>query len=255
MQSEKITNFKRYLDNIKYANNESVKRELLKDLLLRLFDHDERASQVIDKMSLGSEKLVMNIPLKDRIKTGYADTQYNTVIIEYENNLRKMHNHARDQLLEYLAGNWKSGSVYNYTLIATDGLEWFIYAPDYEKMIGHAPFSVEDIQLKEIHDFKVTEDNTSDFYYFLDRYLFKTESKKATLEDIKQDFGESSNTFVTCLSQLSEYFETVKEKGSVKIAYDQWERFFKHCIYFISRGFRGLFSPYLPEYIFENISL
>jgi len=92
-------------------------------------------------------------------------------------------------------------------------------------MIGQAPFSVEDIQLKEIHNFKVAKDNASDFYYFLDRYLFKTEPKTATLQDIKQDFGESSNTFITCLGQHSEHFETVKESGSVKIAYDQWKRF------------------------------
>jgi len=225
MQIEKNNQILRYLETIKNANNESVKRELLKSLLLRLFDHDKGASQVIDKMSLGSEKIVLNIPLKNRTKAGRADTQYNTVIIEYENNLQKMHDHAKEQLIEYLMGNWKSGNDYNYTLIATDGLEWSIYAPDYEEIIGQAPFSVEDIQLKEIHNFKVAKNNTSDFYYFLDRYLFKTQPIKATLQDIKQDFGESSSTFITCLSQLSEYFETVREEGSVKIAYDQWKRF------------------------------
>jgi len=53
------------------------------------------------------------------------------VIIEYENNLQKMYDHAKEQLIEYLMGNWKSGNDYNYTLIATDGLEWPIFAPDY----------------------------------------------------------------------------------------------------------------------------
>lgn len=58
MNKEKNDRILRYLELIKNANNESVKRELLKDLLLRLFDHDEVASRIIDKMSLGSEKIV-----------------------------------------------------------------------------------------------------------------------------------------------------------------------------------------------------
>jgi len=62
MQIEKNNQILRYLKTIKNANNESVKRELLKSLLLRLFDHDGEASQVIDKMSLGPEKIVLNIP-------------------------------------------------------------------------------------------------------------------------------------------------------------------------------------------------
>lgn len=46
-----------YLRNVRQANNESAKKELLKTLLVRLFDKDPKARKTIDTMSLGAERV------------------------------------------------------------------------------------------------------------------------------------------------------------------------------------------------------
>lgn len=218
----------KYLENIKNANSELAKKELFKDLLVRLFDQDEYVSSVINKMSLGAEKTIFNIPLKNRIKTGSADTQYNKVIIEFERNLSKTGEHAKEQLAEYFAGNWKNGENHNFTLIASDCINWKVYAPDTESLIYKKQIKSSDIKLVEVDSYILNDKNVSDFPFFIDRYLFKTEKVKATLENITIDFGEKSQVFLACYSKMREYFLDSKELESsseLKVAYEQWSKF------------------------------
>jgi hypothetical protein len=170
---DKVNTILEYLPNVLRANTERAKKELLKDLLLRLFDSDPIAKTIINKMSLGAEHAILNIQLKNRRKTGVADTQYNHVIIEFEKDLKKTGEHAIEQLSEYLVGNWNSGCDYNFTLIATDCVTWKVYAPDYAAIIGKRQLTINDIQLKETKSFILVKDSASDFYFFLDHYLFK----------------------------------------------------------------------------------
>lgn len=211
--------------NVNTANSELAKKEHLKNLLLRLFDQDNNSSEVIDQMAMGSEKTIFNIPLKERIKTGRADTQYGKVIIEFESDLSKTREHAKEQLAEYVSGNWKSGNEYNFTLISTDCVKWEIYAPKYENLVEDDTFVAEDIELLQVDGFNLNKDNSSDFFFFLDRYLFRTELIKPTLEQIKIDFGPSSSTFISCIDELTKYFGKVKANNDVKIAFEQWQKF------------------------------
>jgi type I restriction-modification system DNA methylase subunit len=223
--NNKISTVLEYLSNVLQANTEQAKKELLKDLLLRLFDDDPNARTIINKMSLGSEHAIFNIKLKNRTKTGFADTQYNNVIIEFENDLRKTGEHAIEQLSEYLVGNWNSGSDYNFTLISTDCVTWKVYSPDYVQLLGKPDLSISDIRLLETRSFTLTNDNASDFYYFLDHYLFKNIKSKATLENIQHDFGDTSATFLSCIRLMREHFNKVKNLGEIKVAYEEWNKF------------------------------
>jgi hypothetical protein len=63
-----------FLGKIKTANNETVRRDLFSNLLLRLFDEDERARTLLDSKALGAETAI-RIPLKGKNKTGFADNQ------------------------------------------------------------------------------------------------------------------------------------------------------------------------------------
>lgn len=210
----------KYLAQIKQVNVETAKKELLKDLLYRLFGKDHDASEVITKMSLGAEHSVLNIPHKTHVKTGRADTQYGTVIIEFENNLQRTGEHAKEQLKEYLLGNWESGNEYNYTLIATDCITWKIYAPSYEDIMGG-----KELKLIETDKFTLVEKNEEAFYYFLDRYLFRYNQQPATLENIKVDFGETSAVFINSSRYIKEQFDKSIQQEEVKLQYDEWRKF------------------------------
>jgi len=216
-----------YYRKIKQANKEPVKKEIFKDLLNRLYCNSPEIMSEIDNMSLGSEKTIFNIKIINRGKTGIADTYYNRIIIEFKNNLKQTIEQAKEQLIEYLSGSYNSGEGYNFTLIASDFIEWRIFAPAISSIDNLDSLNTENIELKENEDakFVLTEKNTEDFYYFLDRFLFKEEKQKATLESIQQDFGEYSQTFIESLKLLNNHFNDAKKFGEVNVAYDQWQRF------------------------------
>ncbi|MCP5494829.1 MAG: SAM-dependent DNA methyltransferase [Leptospiraceae bacterium] len=225
----KLEELQKYFYNIQRANTELAKKELLKNLLVRLFDADKKASKIIDQMSLGSEKTIFKIPLKDRLKTGAADTQYGNIIIEFEKSIQSSGKlgHAVEQLREYLAGNWKSNQVYNFTLVATDCISWKIYTVDSEKWIydTNSIFTASDIILKQKDSFILTDKNLEEFPFFLDRYLFKFTKFPATLENIKNEFGESSETFLTALNLMTKHYSNIQNELEIQTAYNQWERF------------------------------
>jgi type I restriction-modification system DNA methylase subunit len=217
----------KYIEMISRANNELVKKQLFHTLLSQLFQGNTEIASLIDQMNLGAEKTILNIPRPSRLARGRADTQYQNVIIEWEKSLAKTGEHAKAQLAEYLAGNWQSGSAYRFVLIATDGLVWRIYAPDYEKWLYLPPhenlLTPPELQLTDA--FTLTATNSAEFPFFLDRYLFKTELQKPTLANIKADFGETSAVFLNAMTTLRGYLPTLANDSHWQTAYQQWEKF------------------------------
>lgn len=213
-------NIKEYLSNVRLANTELAKKELLKDLLAHLFGDEPEANAIIKKMSLGAEKAVINIPHKTHVKRGRADTQYGTVIIEFENNLKRTGQHAKEQLKEYLLGNWITNREYNFTLIATDCLTWKVYAPSYEEFRERVG-----TELKEVDSFELSENNLEKYYYFLDRYLFRYNKQQATLDNIKVDFGEGAAVFWNVIFALQTQYKKAAKDEAVKLKYDEWFKF------------------------------
>jgi methylase of polypeptide subunit release factors len=226
--SEHYDEIASYSRDLHQANVEQAKKERFKSLLERLFGSDEKARQLIDGMSLGAEQVVFNIPLPERVKTGFADTQYGNVIIEFESDLDATGEHAKDQLREYVAGNFESGETTSYTLISTDGLQWEVYTPDPDSL-AEGDLSAPDVILNEMETLVLPEDPSEDeaeaFYYFLDRRLFHVERLKPTLEHFQREFGPASATFSACMTRLTEHFHQTHEDGEVETAYTQWERF------------------------------
>lgn len=215
-----------YLEKIKRASSELAKKESFKTLLNRLFSDDINLISIIDAMDLGAEKTVFSIPLEHRLKTGNADTQYRNIIIEFEKDLVRTGNHAQEQLIEYFAGNLKSGSDFDFVLIATDCISWKVYYPFYDNLISKEEILLTDIVLKEKDSFSLTEKNSEDFFYFIDHYLFRTQNQKPTFQNIKHDFGESSHVFLSSMHQLSLYFnKIIKDDTELQTAIDQWNLF------------------------------
>ena len=226
MQAEIETQVNEYLKAIKAAGNEEVKRQRFVALLQSLFGNMTGAKPIIEEFVGGAETVVSKIKREGKKSDkGRADTQYRSVIIEFENDLNKTGEHAKDQLADYVSGNWNSGSQYTFTLISSDCITWKIYTPNIDEMPIGSAISATNVVLQERESFTVTEKNGLDFYYFLDTLLFHNEKKRATLDAIKRDFGDGSNAFITATNQLTTYFENAKSNGEVTVAYEQWKRF------------------------------
>lgn len=212
-----------YLAGVKASNSEEAKKLRFQNLLTRLFKDSAASRSLIDQMAAGGEKTIFNIPRKGVPKTGYADIAYSNVIIEWEKDLAKTGRHAEDQLAEYLAGKWHSGERYDFVLIATDGRIWRSYAPDLEVLLAQeAPSRV---ALRKVEDFEVKRDNEQQFFYFLDRLLFRSTKRRATLGEIQLDFGDTSRAFINTVQAMRAAMPGPGVASPVHVAFEQWQRF------------------------------
>ncbi len=222
--SQHVGQFRR---NVLAANKEAIKKEAFKDLLNRLFADDEETRKVIDAISSGAEHAVVNIPRKGKRHRGSADTLYNKIIIEFENDLRKTLAHAKEQLAGYLLGEINSGERYDHTLIASDFINWKVYAPEVSQLDKLETLDENELNVEEVKSasFTLTEHNAEDFYYWIDRFLFKERKQKATLRRIEESFGYQSPVFIQCFRDLTKNFRAVKAGGEVQVSFEQWEKF------------------------------
>jgi len=162
--ADKKTLIHEYLENVKKANKEATKKEAFKDLLNRLYSHEPEIKAIIDKMTLGAEKTVLNIPRKGKKHRGSADTLYNKVIIEFENDLKRTGTHAKEQLAGYMLSQHKAGEGY-YLPIASDFINWKVYSPDVQ-CIGKLDVLQENeliLNENESSSFCVKENNAEEF--------------------------------------------------------------------------------------------
>ena len=227
MPKDKTVLIKEYLTKIKSANKELAKKEIFKDLLNRLYAGNPETEAVIDDITLGSEKTIVNIPRKDRLHKGSADTLYNKIIIEYENNLSTSLHHAKEQLAGYLLGEFSRGEGYDFTLIASDFITWKVFAPNVDQLDDIENLKEDELQLDEVvsASFILTERNAEDFYFWIDRFLFKEEKQRATLKRIEEAFGYQSNIFIESFRELSSWFKEAKKYGEVQVSFEQWKKF------------------------------
>ncbi|MBS1809920.1 MAG: SAM-dependent DNA methyltransferase [Acidobacteria bacterium] len=216
-----------YRQKIKSANKELTKKEAFKDLLNRLYAETTETKKVIDAISSGAEASIVNIPRKDKMHRGSADTLYNKIIIEFENDLKKTLSHAKEQLAGYLLGQFNSGEGYNFTLIASDFITWKVYAPDVSCLDKLETLKEHELILNEVESasFTLTEYNTEDFYYWIDRFLFKEEKQKASLKRIEEAFGYQSYVFIQCFREMKKNFRAVRDGGEIQVSFEQWNRF------------------------------
>ena len=211
--------------DLRRANTESAKKERFLQYLTTTFSQDPSAQKLISDMTHGAEQFIANIPRGVLSRTGRADTQTDTIIIEWEKDLRKTGEHAIEQLTDYLMGNWRSGQNYRFVLIATDGILWRMYAPDWSHLRSSHFHLGSEYKLKEISRFELTKETFGEFPFFLDNILFASKPKIATLKKIQIDFGDTSSTFINSMSALNKCIKDLETRSDLKVALDQWRRF------------------------------
>ena len=79
-----------------------------------------------------------------------------------------------------MLGQFNSGEGYNYTLIASDFINWKVVTPDVSQLDKLDTLQEHELILNEVPtaSFTLTENNAEDFYYWIDRFLFKEEKQK-----------------------------------------------------------------------------
>ncbi|MBA3633752.1 MAG: SAM-dependent DNA methyltransferase, partial [Acidobacteria bacterium] len=222
----RVEEIKNYRKLVLTANKESTKKEAFKDLLNRLFAHNVETKNVVDVITSGAEKPILNIPRKDKVHRGSADTLYNKVIIEFENDLKKSLKHAKEQLAGYLLGEHRSGNGSDYVLIASDLITWKVFSIDVSSLEKLDTLQEDEVILNEIEtsSFELKEGKEEDFYFWIDRFLFKEEKLKATLRRVEEAFGNQSLVFRESYLEMQTYFDSVKDSGEVQVSYEQWKK-------------------------------
>lgn len=124
-----------------------------------------------------------------------------------------------------MEGNWRSGQEYRFVLLTTDGIRWRRYAPDWSEVeFGKLTFG-RNFKLKETRRFDLSADTLEEFPFFLDEILFTSQPKQATLENIQNDFGDTSSVFINSMAHLHQCADDIKTQSELQVAFDQWRRF------------------------------
>jgi type I restriction-modification system DNA methylase subunit len=258
----RIEEIKSYRSLISQANKELIKKEHFKNLLVRLFDHHEETKRIIDVITSGAEKAILNIPRQDKLHRGSADTLYNKVIIEFENDLKKSLAHAKVQLAGYLLGEYKSGNGSDYVLIASDMIDWRVYTIAQESLERIDELREDEVVLSEIESssFKLKDGNEEDFYFWIDRILFKEGRQPAKLKSIEAAFGHKSIVFREAYLTMEKYYDAVKDAGEIQVSYEQWKKslsiaydnFNDTTNNFLIHTYLSLFSKMLAYQVLSN---
>jgi hypothetical protein len=224
--NDKVKHIREYCQKVKSVNKELTKKEAFKDLLNRLYSGNAEIQKIIDKITLGAETTILNIPRKDKLHKGSADTLFNHIIIEFENNLKVTYTHAKEQLAGYLLGKMRSGAGFDFTLIASDFINWKVVVPDISCIDKLETLQEHELILNETDfSFTLTDNNSEDFYYWLDRFLFRETKQRATLKSVEESFGFQSAIFIESFRELNHWFNDAKKYGEIQASHEQWHKF------------------------------
>lgn len=220
-----------YFTRVSAANNETVRKEHFSNYLNQAFGKSEDARAIINEFAAGAEHKVLNIRKMrgggGRSKTGFADTQYRRVIIEFESDIKapaKLR-HAEFQLQEYFAGNFNSHKTDDFRLLATDGVRWKVYGVTPDSYLNKTHLAAEEVKLKETETFTLGPATLAGFQEFIDRHLFRLEKQTPTLDNILLDFGDTSALFMQVYGQLKALYEEVQKEPELATAYKEWQKF------------------------------
>lgn len=101
-----------------------------------------------------------------------------------------------------------------------------MFSIDEESLSNLDNLKEDEVRLNEIvaSSFELKDNNAEDFYFWIDRFLFKEEKLKATLRRIEEAFGHQSIVFREAYLEMQMYFDKVKDSGEIQVSYEQWKK-------------------------------
>ncbi|MDQ3635679.1 MAG: N-6 DNA methylase [Acidobacteriota bacterium] len=112
----------------------------------------------------------------------------------------------------------------------------------------------------ETSSFELKDGNEEEFYYWIDRFLFREEKLKATLRRIEEAFGHRSKVFREAYLEMQNYYESVKDTGELQVSYEQWKKslsiaydsFNDSANNFLIHTYLSIFSKMLAYSVLQN---
>lgn len=157
------------------------------------------------------EEPVGHLQVRGRIDTVIGDS-----LFEFKRDLRRELLDAEAQLKKYLESFHQQNALRRCVGVATDGIKFRVYQPDFSA--GPTP----DLYLIEEQD--LARLSGEDAVLWLDRYLFRRTPKVPDERDVSERFGARSPTHALTLSALKQWWADVKGDPPVAVKYELWQK-------------------------------
>lgn len=220
MPGPSLVPFSNFLDSLGKAANETQKRHLFTELAARGFEDDRLATS----LALGAEYKV-HFAQAGLLRRGSVDSYYGSLIIEFENDLRKSGEHALEQLQAYVAGAWREdGSTdRQYLAVATDGSIWRTFIPRANVHLDH--LEPEQVLLSPVEEWKLSgSDDAASLRDFLNRLFYRKDPIKPTAGNFARDFGRNSPAYQAATDLLRRKYEEVKDTPQLAVLQKIWSK-------------------------------
>ena len=215
----------KYLSEVKPLNSEPAKSQRFTLLMNDLFGIQPG---FIEDYVSGIEKYV-RIKQKDRIIKGRIDNLFGNLIIEFERDLAKTKDEAKEQIKKYVACLWSQETPSQrapYLCIAGDGINFCVYSPAIEDPIK-IDIKPEEIQLEIVEQANFLLLKPQEVYFWLDRYFLRKEILPPKTENIVKDFGVKSHAFKVASQDLLSLWKNLKNRPQFKVIYEGWGKYLR----------------------------
>lgn len=186
---EKVRNF---VTNGKAAHTHPAKLLVFSKML------DEVFGVKIEDIIPGIEKKLGSKLLGVR---GSIDLVFSGFILELKIDLEKEWPDAKAELIKYFQCLKEERPSEKYVAIATDLVNYNAYHPKIESDVV--------VDLVKIGSINATTSEPAEFVIWLDSFMFSTNRKPPTAEDLKIRFGAGSPTYALVTQELREKWQTV----------------------------------------------
>jgi len=157
------------------------------------------------------EQQVGHLQVRGRIDTVIGDS-----LFEFKTDLRRELLDAEAQLRKYLESFRNQNPLRRCVGIATDGIKFRVYQPDFSA----GPTPVLDL----IEEQDLARLSGEDAVLWLDRYLFRRTPKVPDERDVSARFGALSPTYRLTLAALRTWWAEVKGEPPVAVKYEVWHK-------------------------------
>lgn len=201
---EKVRNF---VTNGKAAHTHPAKLLVFSKML------DEVFGVKIEDIIPGIEKKLGSKLLGVR---GSIDLVFSGFILELKIDLEKEWPDAKAELIKYFQCLKEERPSEKYVAIATDLVNYNAYHPKIESDVV--------VDLVKIGSINATTSEPAEFVIWLDSFMFSTNRKPPTAEDLKIRFGAGSPTYALVTQELREKWQTVMKDPEALLKMNLWKR-------------------------------
>lgn len=212
--------------------NEEARKLQLVSRLRKIFSEDQY-QPFIDDLARGAEKHFKTPPSPvSESETGFADSAFGGVIIEFKSDLSKpdQHDTAKSELRRYTSAVWnEKGADSIFCCIATDVHRWKVWrpVPDVTKSF-EGDYSASQVTLDLEEEFESgaepDKEDAEHLLGLLKRILFDNNLRELSSRSLLSSFGPNSTIYRSAVPQIRETVDEATESREVSLAIDLWEK-------------------------------